>query len=457
MTSKLIMCLSVFTKEEWISFRKYLLMKTGKESDNFQVFEALQKRKVKLVEMKNANQIHQVEFGHMSQKAFANLLSRLTTWLEEWLVMFDAQKNKWYQNLMLVEGYNKRGLYQLADQVYHKSLKQIEEDESVEHDRIIASLHKAQYYSDNPIKNEKGAALLEDVTHSYFSWHSKESSLYLSELYNWGDIQHVDFKYEKQICQQIILEDHYSPVFSSVVKLVSEKDPQYLLQLIEELESNKVKEGTLTYIILLNYCLTYYMRLCNQGKINDPPLLIQLYDLGMNTGSFFSNGKIPMRRFHNIVNAISTCVSKIDCDQFINRWANLVSTKDVESSRKIALALSCLNYEEYSDIIVLLQGITHVDLTSKLRANALLIPAFYEEGDEFYDVLLNHLFNYKRQLKRNQSKISHKLFHAYKNLCEFVEILASKQKANIKNIDLSNYSYLMYRTWANRTMQKLNP
>jgi hypothetical protein len=430
-------------------------MKTGEESDNYQLFTALRKRKNKLAKMKNTDSVWREDFSHMSQKAFANLQSRVTVWLEEWLVFYDASKNKFQQNVQLIEGYNKRGLYQLADQLYYKTLKQLERDESVEHDCTLTALHKAQYFSDNPIKHIKGAALLEDVVQSYARWHSKQASLYLAELHNWGDIQHVTFQEEKELYNQIISIEHLSPAYSHVVNLVREKEPNYLLQLISEIESNKIKEGTTTYIIILNYCLVYYLRLFNQGKINDPQLLLKLYNLGMNTGSFFSNGKIPIVRFHNIVNAISTFVTKEECDQFIQQWSKQVSTKDLESSRKVALAISCLSYEKYTEIIPLLNGITHEDLRLKVIANAILAIALHEEGDEYHDILVNHIFNYKRQLKRHQLKISHKLFYAYYNLCDFIEKISIQNKSSIKTIDLSEYSYLMFRSWAHRKLKSL--
>jgi len=453
MTSKLISCLSVLTKEEWTSFRKFLLMKTGEESDNYLLFKALQKRKSKLAEMKNADKIWRDEFSHMSQKVFANLQSRIMNWLKEWIVFYDAQKNKYKQNVELIEGYNKRGLYQLADQVYTKTLKQLGDDESAEHDYIIASLHKAQYFSDNPIKHTIGATLLEDVVHSYFQWHSKQTSLYLAELYNWGDIQHVEFANEKEICDQIILQEKLSPAYQLVLKLVAQKDPRYLLELIKELESNKFEDGTITLIMLFNYCLVYYMRLYIEGNIDNPKLLLRLYETGMNNGSFFSNGKIPTRRFHNIVNAISICVPKEACDQFIQKWADRVSTTDLESSKKIALAISCLCYEKYSEMIELLRETHYEDITMKIKAGSLLSIALYEEGHKYYDSLHNHLFNFRRQLKRNQSKLSNKFYHASLNLIDFIEKLASQNKSIIKNIELVDYPYFMYRSWAKRKLQ----
>lgn len=455
MTSKLISCLSVLSKEEWTSFRKFLLMKTGEESDNYLLFKAFQKRKSKLTTMKNADKIWREEFGHMSQKAFANLQSRVMNWLEEWLVFYDAQKNKHKQNVELIEAYNKRGLYQLADQIYNKTLKQLEDDESAENDHIIASLHKVQYFSDNPIKNTIGVPLLEDVVHAHIQWQSKQTSLYLAELHNWGDIKHVEFAIEKELCKQIIIQEKLSPAYQLVIKLVAEKDPRYLIELIQELESEKFKEGTNTLIMLFNYCLIYYMRLYNKGKIDNPKLFLKLYNTGMINGSFFSNGKIPTRRFHNIVNAISLYVPKKQCDQFIEKWSDQVSTIDLESSKNIALAISCMCYEKYSEMIELLRGTYYEDVTMKIKAGSLLNIALYEEGDEYYDSLHNHLFNFKRQLKRNQSKLSEKFYHASLNLIDFIEKLISQNKSITNKIELVDYPYLMYRSWAKRKLKIL--
>jgi len=94
-------------------------------------------------------------------------------------------------------------------------------------------------------------------------------------------------------------------------------------------------------------------------------------------------------------------------------------------------------------------------MQAKLIAGSLLTVALYEEGPDYHDSLVNHIFNYKRQVKRNQGSISHKLYHALINLADFTEKISSRNKSIIKNIDLSEYSYLMYRTWAKRKLGML--
>lgn len=425
-------------------------MKTGEESDNYHLFKTFQKRKSKLADMKNADQIWQGEFSQMSQKSFANLMSRVTGWLEEWLVFFDAQKHNYQQQVELVEAYNKRGLYTLADKVYHKILKEMnaEEKESIERDSALASLYKAQYYSDNPIKYALGTELLEYVVHSYTNYSNKQSAIYLAELFNWGEIKHVDFITEKKRIDHSINRNELPLAYSLLLELVSKKEATYLYQLTDEIFNNNIQQESIIHMLVIMYSINYYLKLFNKGSIDDPELLIRLYNYAMKTGALFTNGKIPIVRFHNTVNAISTCVPQKDCDAFIEMWADRVSAADIESSKRVALALSHFYYENYSKIVPLLQGIHYEDVYVKIRSNSLLLIAYYEEGEAYDDVLINHIFNLRRQLKRLKAKLSLRTFHAHYNLCDFVEKLAEISWRKEGQLDHTTYPYLFFRNWA---------
>ena len=70
--NKLIQVLSSLNKEEWIAYRKYLLMHTTEDSDNYRVFAYLQKRKDKLENLPELEEIRSKHFITLNSKSILN-------------------------------------------------------------------------------------------------------------------------------------------------------------------------------------------------------------------------------------------------------------------------------------------------------------------------------------------------------------------------------------------------
>ena len=120
MSSKLINSLSTLSSKEWSSFRKFLLMNTRDDSDNFKIFKFIQLRKDGMDVLENLDTLRMKYFPKFTGKGFSNVMSRLQLWLEEWMVIEEMRSIKYEKELLLVKATNRRGLYDQADQTARK-------------------------------------------------------------------------------------------------------------------------------------------------------------------------------------------------------------------------------------------------------------------------------------------------------------------------------------------------
>ena len=226
---KLLDGLKLLDREEWISYRKYILMYCTKASDNYELLDYLYSIREELSELSNIDQIKKPLFSNMSLKAFSNLMSRIFNWYEEWLIWFENNKNEISRDVQLVKIYNRRGAYTLADKTYRrvekKLLNQVQLD--LDKHKNLYLIHRYHYYSDNPIKYKRKGEFL-DTFVRYFLFQFKEQALlYVAELHNWGAIQNHDYEKEIELLTQIgtlINDSQTSEIIQLIITMVSELD-----------------------------------------------------------------------------------------------------------------------------------------------------------------------------------------------------------------------------------------
>jgi len=189
--TKFVKIISTFSKEEWISYRKYLLMHTVVDSDNYRLFEYFQKRKGRLDLLPETSEINDKYFSDMSQKSMLNVLSRLFIWVEEWMVYSNMINDKRESNLQLIKLYNRRGLFDLADQKTNHLTKSLlkENKVSLEKSRISTQILYNQYYSDNPSKIKNN--ILSQLASQLLKSQADQKLLIYNELLNMNSQTHI--------------------------------------------------------------------------------------------------------------------------------------------------------------------------------------------------------------------------------------------------------------------------
>lgn len=447
--SKLVRVLATLSKDEWQSLRRYLRVYNREESDHFKLFDKISKKQKEVDASFDLAKIKAKNFSKYNNKAFGSLQSRLYKEVCEWLAIEQFKQRKYTQELSLLKAFNNRGLYKDADSVAKKLDRIIYAIPELDLEKTVAvqKMYHYQYYSDNPIKYREGTNLLSEIINSSLLYFKRQSILYLTETFNWGEITNADYDSEKELLKKlikIIPSDEIELLYLN--HLVEKQDLASLKMLKASLLSGSFVAGSELHTLITMYLIRYSLELWISGKLNDENIILDLYEYGLNTEVLMKSGKIPLVRFYNILGTLGNIKDFNWTSRFIKKWITHVNTNSIGSTTALANAYNSFYHQKFDKIIDYLNNVHFEYEGQKVRALGLQSIALFEAGDRHYDVLIVHLENFKRSLKRNKNKISSKLFLRHWNLLDFIDCLL---KSNVKKsiIDIGAYHDLIYRDW----------
>lgn len=457
--SKLITVLSNLSKGEWQSLKKHVLANTSKESDVFSIFTFLYSHKDKISTIEEVEPIVKKHFKHLTVKVFLNHMSTLFQWLETWLVMQEIAHEKYTFDLTLLKALNRRGHYNLANQVHQKLEKKINDNEAwdTEKSKAKAIMLHYQHYSNNPIKYEKGAILYKELIDNYTLYIKEQLLLYKAELHNWGRIQKYDFS------EEIMNIDKLSGIFKdselcmtlhALNDLYEKEDVNALLKLCESLFEGKFEKHSENQTIINFYLIQRILYFRHKGvAMNDSTtIILNLYEYGLHQGIFSEYGKLNVVTFRNIINTMAAFQTYEATALFIDKWVHNVESIDTQSVKKIAYAINCFHHERYEEIPLLTRAIEYNALDEKILVLTLNVIATFINRYKDYEIYITSIENFELLLKRNKSKLSEKQYLSILNLIHFIK---KYDKANYSTeIDLSEYKYLFYRSWCEKMLIK---
>lgn len=454
--SKLVQALAVIEKDEWALLSDEVLKHTSLNADVFEIFSFLKKEKDNLTMLPDVEVVVATHFPHLSVKVFQNHLSVLLDWVETWLCQREMLLQKYEGQLFLLEAYNRRGAYKLADQTFKNLEKKL--GASVGLDLVAEQARsralRAQYFSNNPIKNEQGGALYEQFVMSWLRSTKEHASVWLTELYNFGAITEYDYSQMIAGIHQILAflpESPLSAKLDNLVCLWEKNDVEAFESLTTSLKENQFEEGSFIHTVLTLYLIVKGNTLHAMGHLPNVKAIAQLYELAMESGVLMDKGKISMVRFTNMLSALSATQSYEWMEKFINRWINNVITSDLKGSQNLAHALNCFYHGKYVEVIRLTALTSYGSQEQKMRALALHVMALYVLRYDDYETFKTQLRNFALAVQRQKNSLNKKQYQGYFNLVDFLKKLDKANRKQIQ-INLETYNYLVYRTWCEKML-----
>ncbi|MBK8701776.1 MAG: hypothetical protein IPN29_20325 [Saprospiraceae bacterium] len=456
--SKLVSVLFTFNKEDWASFQRYLGSYTAETSDLFKVLAFLKSSKDKFTSLPEVDVVIEKSFPHLTVKVLQNHMSVLLQHLEKWLSIQEMQRTKFDEDLYLLNAYNRRSLYKLADQTQARLEKKIEEHTAFdfETEKCKSQMLYLQYFSNNPVKNRVGISMLQQMVQSFLYSYKEYCLFYLIELQNWGEINKYDYSETIRTVEQSLVGIPDSPLaveLDLLWKVHKNSDVSALNTITENLLAHKYLPGVFAHIILTEYAILRNNILSNMGYDINRFNMAALYEYALDTGVLMENGKVSLIRITNVVAAVAWYKPYEWVEAFILRWIDNVLTTNKEGSKNLLLALNCLYHEKYDQMLVFTNGANYGSPDQKLRAMGLHIIALFMHRKEDYETFKHQLRNMQLLLKRNKASLAIKQFHANYNLLDFLKRLDQDDRKT-SQLDLSKYPYLMYRTWCEKQLAK---
>lgn len=455
--TKLVAVLSLLEKEEWGDLQEFILGKTSSESDLFRVFLFFKAHKETLHLLSETEVVVDQYFSHLTTKVFQNHMSILFGYAETWLAIQEMLTKKVELDLFLLEAYNRRGAYKLANQTYEALEKKLAFDNKLDLSLEMAR-HRAltaQYFSNNPIKNEAGGRLYEQLVESGLKSVKEQALIWLTELYNFGAVTEYDYSGLIQTLHAFIPLLPGSLLARDLEKLVclySNNDIAAFESLVGSLKNQTYREGEFTHTLITLYLIVKGNTLHSMGKLHNVAAIAELYNIAMESGVLVEKGSISMVRFTNMISALSAIESYDWVEKFIVRWIGNVITTDLEGSTQLAHALNCFYHEKYNDVLRFTAQTSYGSPDQKLRAFALHVIALYVLRFDDYEAFKTQLKNFSLSLKRQKKSLNKKQYFSYFNLVDFLKKIDLSDR-KLVSIDLSAYNYLVYRSWCEKMLQ----
>lgn len=451
---KLVTFLMYLDKEELVLLKKFILTKTSKESDSFILINYLISRFDKLKDLYEIDKIAKKLFPNSSQKAVLNYLSTLTSWAEEWLAIYQMQTEEYTEDLMLIKWYNRRGNYLLSNHVAHRIEKKIEDENALDLEKVKAKcdLLHFQYYSNNPIKYEKGGKMFDELVANYIELIKSQMFLYLIEMKNLDSIMKSNFHHDFDELSKIIdqLADSEITKFSkSLFDMFTSDEIQFFCTLANLLLNHKIKPKTELHTLVINYLISKALIFYKKGKLNDKSLIAKLYNHGLETDAFIRYGKLSTATFHNIIMNLSMTSDFETVNTFIDNWTSRTNSKNIESTKDLARAQNCFYHKKYKEILKLTWRSDFETFNQKNLAQAIHTMATFmnKENDfETYQISINNSVKF---LNRNKDKMSEQLFESYTNLFDFIKKMGIEKP---KLVDLNEYEILIFKSWCEEVL-----
>jgi len=442
---KLFQALNLISDDEWNSYRKYLLMYTRKDSNNYKCCQILYQHRNKLASPDFDDHVNHKYFPSIKSKSFHNILSRLFGWFEDWLAIDSFRNTKHSKELALIKRYNQLGLFSLANTVAEKTEKDLKNTSnlSLDQNKVLAKLYHSQYYSSNPIKNKKGTNLLSDVCRSFIDSTSEQAIFYLIERYNSNALRNRDYNEVDKALEAITLsssQTSLSHILQLVLNMIRQPNAEIIGQVLEKLESEEIDKYSDLYLILSIYLRRSAAELWTKGGLDDPWLAMRSYHLSF---SATENNKHQKFTAINLFNGVSTIGIMLDFEetaQFINKWVDKVHTSYPTSAEKYCHALNAFRHDKYELLPELLTGLEFDYYHHRVISNAMMIIAQYKLGEE--DLTMTLIQNLKKQLKRNDSTLQKLMVIKLTNLLDVIRLLSKSKYDHNVVIDLDNFKPL---------------
>ena len=450
---KLFTALNILTKDEWSSFRVYLLSKARRNSDIFHCYEILFKKKNQLLKGGIDDQIREKHFPQMSEKVFSNLLSRLFKWFEDWFALHLISSEKFAAELALMRGYNQRGLFKLATQVYKRIDKDL--NKVSEFDPEIAKarsevLHN-MYFSNNPLKKEPQ---IFDNSIQSFLLHTKEKAYsYLLEIENKSRIKKRETEIEKELLGSLISMPQVSAltkVFQTNLQIFRDDDLSALKNLKETLSGDSIDKRSDLFLVLSYYLRINTIRLFHQGLIPDKDFFLDVFYLNLEAINKNPNQVLTQFQLINAIDGIGGIVELKQTEAIIKKYVPKAKTENPDSLFALCTALNLFKHDSYEQIPVILRAIEYDHYELQLMGQAILIISLYMNQED--NQAMNSLENFKKQLKRNKSRI-HVVPHlSFVNLCNIIGLLLKRRFNKDIQIDVSQFERIFFKSWVDKQL-----
>ena len=445
---KFIDVVKALSHDEVTSLRKYLVGKFDKSHDAFVLFSYILKHKEKENKVSKVEAMQKEVLPHLSVKSTSNLLSDLYLHTEEWMVHMQIKEEIFTKDLYVLKWLNKKGIYNLSDQVSSKIESKIKSEKLLDIE-VVEAKNKLLYYkliANNPSTIQLDPSTFDDLIAGYEELVSAQLLIYKSEMTNFGNVKNYSYENSFSKINQLTVQlksSSLTQVLQTLSNLIELNDLKSLEYLTSKLFNQKIKPKSELHFIICSYCLSKALNMWSKGLSKNKNLIPKLAKYILESGAYEMYGKIPLASFHNLINGIAPFTKLEEVNHLIEQYIDKVSTTNSDATVSLAKAQNLFYHNKYDMLSRYCYRTDFETFNQKNMAQCLhTICTFMNRKMEadMYKKTLSLSINFIKRNKHSMSK------HAYDSLTNLYKFMG-EWAINKKDIDLDNIKPLRYRSW----------
>ncbi|MEE9373112.1 MAG: hypothetical protein V3V00_08675 [Saprospiraceae bacterium] len=428
--SKLFDLLRSLEKEEWKSFRSFLLSRHKEGTEMILLYDYISKYKGdwnhKYLDKDRANSLL---FKKKSNKNFLNLMHQLRTEILDYFAWEDMQRDPRDMNLHTLKSLNRRGLFLSSTGLNNHFQKSI--------DKSPIDLWNSWYqlqanhilkFSDNPIKAGREPELWKQMAGI---WHRFKTHL---DLFYQADAMNIMKLYPDNLSTDIselvpgksdLADDFIANILRDLVAFTVSDDQDLYMKIFDTLIDGKIQLTSNFGGVVLDYLINYNIRKAKKGQ-GDYVELFRLYDFGLNTGLLFDNGEISDSRFLVAVELASLEEVKMDPMAFIDTWSSSLNKETRDDVILLARSSANIYGGRAGHAIAELNQYKFSNPRHQNSMRILLLMADFTDNYDNTEFLNNQLRNFYEYTKRHEKVSSPLHYEAIINFCKILRMIANR-------------------------------
>ena len=443
---KLIQILQSFSSEDWRECADFIHGRLRKGHDCIVLYDQLRSfHHSKMTNMSKLEKIKSSCFANITEKSFTNLFSKLTIVVEDYLVLRSVLNNNKDYKLYLLQEYAERGLYNLFDRKSREIEKAIYEQKEINlFDQLtLLKLNHTRFFSDNPIKINRGEDLLERLGESNRKFHN-QYDIFLEAIHR----HFIEISTQKKTQKDPLkMPNDLEQILQFLLLLTKNRDKKSFTSLYNVLLKNQLSLSLELRSIIIATLIHFGHTEIKQGNLSGIRELLDLYEYGFDSELLLTNKAITENRFINLISTASACGAFERADNIIKNYSNLLLEKTKEGVIQIANAHIEFYKGEYDNVLLLIRDFPFNSHSQLTRRRWLMLCSYYKVMNEEWEFLMTQIKNYNGYFYTNKNKLSTSVYEGSLNLGRV--ILKFTKGRDLKEIVkyAEACEHLIFRKW----------
>ena len=454
--NKLGTYLNSFTEQDWAAYHKFSKSLYDEKSDYQLVINFIKKYKHRIDPLElDAEYLRKKIRPSAKRQVFANVVSRLCKYVEQYLVWAEVEGDQMMKDTLLLQALAKRGLSNQFYQQKGKSrLKRGKLPNGLWHYYHDFTESYLLYFNNMTTDIKESKMVLKNAFENLTNFSSNMNHYLTLEMQNRTVLLKED--YEEQLAtfegQKRDLGD-FTALIDITIKLKKEKSEECYQYLREKIKDSNLSRE-MRYTILIHLMSHLYHHII-KGNLTVKTSLLHLQKYGIEQGILFPNGKIPLLRFTNILTTACALEEYDWAYDFVEKYSHLVGHKNVSETKTLGNAQIEFSKKNFDEVVDLLVNTKFKTFEFELKAKWFLLCSNYELNIDNYSIIESYVKSFQYFIKKNRHKATELTFLSIRNSSKYI-----LEFAKLKDIDklidnIKTEKNLLHRNWLMQKAKEL--